>query len=326
MRKARKPTVFVSPDQIFNEVISRCAQSETPKRLWLWSAEFEVTPNENDVLVAVGELLGSHCRRETAKRCSLGHGEKYAAVEERAQLIEPECGTSWAYNIAHIAGDIWEHALRSDKQDLRATLQEIEHIKAKGKIRIVENEIGAVSTNSDNSMPPYETTAARHEAMQRMQRLETKAETLDQMISSGRVSIGFGSYELTRGRHNLKEAGYDTVEDWQQDWNAIRWFLMAKGTHDVSGGNSCLRVLPSERTEGEGVVEVALPKTLAHFDNRSGDGWFRLSAPVRWPQQGAWLEHVQHDEAINYSLKYSRRVSNSWFLSASWRSGTSAAC
>jgi IS605 OrfB family transposase len=130
----------------------------------------------------------------------------------------------------------------------------------------------------------------------------------------GRVRVVRGGRRLANTRHHLDQAGI-TEAQWQQRWQAARWFLSADGETGKRYGNETVRVTP------EGQVSIKLPVPLAHLAN-TAHGRYTLTSRVGFAHRGqAWRDRVEADLAVAYRIHHDPDRGR-WYLTASWQQPT----
>ena len=93
----------------------------------------------------------------------------------------------------------------------------------------------------EKKIPKIKSDHTRHQKNRRLSQLKETLCSLKEDEASGKVRICFGSRKLFRAQFNLKENGYSSHEEWEDDWQESRnnqLFLL--GSKDETGGNqSC---------------------------------------------------------------------------------------
>ncbi|MEU7819453.1 hypothetical protein [Catellatospora sp. NPDC049133] len=119
---------------------------------------------------------------------------------------------------------------------------------------------------------------------------------------------------MANTRHHLDQAGI-TEAQWQQRWQAARWFLSADGETGKRYGNETVRVTP------DGQVSIKLPVPLAHLAN-TAHGRYTLTSRVGFAHRGqAWRDRVEADLAVAYRIHHDPDRGR-WYLTASWQQPT----
>jgi hypothetical protein len=154
-----------------------------------------------EVLVAVGEYLGSLAGADLARRCAEGRLDaKGAAVSrrERKQALTSLCSSRWAGAITRTSDDAWglaERNLVADARSLRART---------GRTRA---RLGVAAGARRGKTRGYGTAAERFEKSRRLQGLQSRLASVRSDLEDGRVSICRGGKRLAATRQHLDQGG-----------------------------------------------------------------------------------------------------------------------
>jgi hypothetical protein len=263
-----------------------------------------------EVLVAVGEHLGSLAGEDLARRCSQRRLDaKGVAVSrrERKQDLTARCSSRWAGAITRTSEDAWclaERNLHAEGHSLRVRI---------GRIR---RRLAVAVGGRAGRVRGYASAAERFDKQRRLQSLQSRLAGVEADLQAGRMSICRGGRALAGTRHHLDAAGLDE-HAWRQRWEASRWFMTADGEADKSWGNETIRWHPEL-----GWLEVKLPASLAHLAN-AGHGRYRLSAPVGFSYRGDDVAAQAAAGAVRYDVSYHPGKAR-WYLDASWKSAAAS--
>jgi len=258
-----------------------------------------LSTTDGEVLLQVGEHLGSLAGGDLALGCRLGRGPDERTDRKRA--LTPACSSRWAGAITRTTNDQWTrayHNLQAERTSLRRA------------IRRLEQRVQAPVGSKAGRVRGYATPGERWAKQRRLQMLTARLTRVEARLAAGRVSVVRGGRRLLRLRHHL-EAAKLTESQWRQRWAAERLFLTADGEADKAWGNETIRWHPVQ-----GWLELKLPTPLAHLANRP-HGRYRLTCPVAFPYRGDEVAAQSASGAVRYdiSLDPDRRR---WYLDASW--------
>jgi hypothetical protein len=258
-----------------------------------------LSATDEDVLLQIGEYLGSLAGGDLAVRCRLGQGSDGRADRKRA--LTPAASSRWAGAITRTANDQWirgYHNLQEERTSLR---------RAIGRLR---QRVQAPVGGKAGRVRGYATPGERWAKQRRLQVLTTRLARVEARLATSRVSVVRGGRRLARARHHLEAAGL-TLEQWQQTWAAERLFICADGEADKAWGNETIRWHPVECW-----LEVKLPAQLAHLANRP-HGRYRLSCPVAFTYRGDEVAAQAASGAVRYDVTMEPNRWR-WYLAASW--------
>lgn len=257
-----------------------------------------VSGDDERVLRAVGEQLGTLAGSDLARRGSVGRLDAKARAvsrRERKRALTAESSSRWAGAITRTWEDAWQLGLRNlhaEAWSLRARIGRIR--------RRLAVPVGA----RRGKLRGYGSQAERFGKQRRLQVLEHRLVEVEARLQQARVSICRGGRHLARSRHHLTEAGL-TAAQWRARWAAARLFICADGESDKVWGNETLRWHPDEHW-----VEIKLPVPLVHLANRP-HGRYRLSVPVAFPYRGDEVAAQATTGAVRYDISFGT-AKNRW--------------
>src|ERR1700737_2905631 len=162
-----------------------------------------------EVLVAVGEHLGSLAGEDLARRCSQRRLDaKGVAVSrrERKQDLTARCSSRWAGAITRTSEDAWclaERNLHAEGHSLRVRI---------GRIR---RRLAVAVGGRAGRVRGYASSAERFDKQRRLQSLQSRLAGVEADLQAGRMSICRGGRALAGTRHHLDAAGLDE-HAWRQ--------------------------------------------------------------------------------------------------------------
>lgn len=255
--------------------------------------------DDERVLLAVGEHLGSLAGRDLAERCRLRRGGEERA--RRKRRLTTSSSSRWAGAITRTSGDQWTRGWKT-LHDQRANLRRA--------VRAIEARLATPVGGRAGGVRGYANGAERFEKRRRLERLRARLGEVEGRIASERVSVVRGGRRLAQARHQLEAAGLSEIE-WRARWCAHRRFLCADGEADKAWGNETIRVHPEE-----GWLEIKLPSPLAHMANRP-HGRYRLSVPVSFSYRSDEWAAQAATGAVRYDVSFAPERTR-WYLDASW--------
>jgi hypothetical protein len=255
---------------------------------------------DEEVLLQVGEYLGSLAGGDLAVRSRLGHGPDGRTGRKRA--LTAASSSRWAGAITRTANDQWTRGYKN-LQNERASLRRAIH-----RLR---QRVQAPVAGKAGRVRGYPTEAERWAKQRRLQTLSTQLARVETRLAAGRVSVVRGGRRMARARHHLDAAGL-TLEQWQQTWAAERLFICADGEADKAWGNETIRWHPVE-----GWLELKLPAPLVHLANRP-HGRYRLTCPVAFTYRGDEVAAQAASGAVRYDITLDP-AKHRWHLAASWK-------
>jgi hypothetical protein len=268
-----------------------------------------VSPCDEEVLSALGALLGSLMGRDLAKRCRQGRLDARQAAASRAsrkRAATAESSSRWAGAVTRSSEDAWQAGYRN----LGATAATL-----RARVRVIEGRLGvpagASPGRSRGRIRGYGSPQERFDKQRRLQALRARLQDVEARLASGRVSVCRGGRHLAQVRHHLQDAGL-SAGAWTRRWRAARLFICADGEADKAWGNETIRWHPDE-----GWLELKLPASLGQLANRP-HGRYRLSCPVTFSHRGDEVAAQAASGALRYDITF-QPDRNRWYLDASWR-------
>jgi hypothetical protein len=258
-----------------------------------------LSTTDEEVLLQVGEYLGSLAGGDLGVRCRLGGGPDERTDRKRA--LTRACSSRWAGAITRTTNDQWTrayHNLLAERTSLRRA------------IRRLEQRIQAPVGSKAGRVRGYATPGERWAKQRRLQILTARLARVQARLVVGRVSVVRGGRRLLRLRQHLGDASL-SEQQWRQRWTAERLFLAADGEADKPWSNETVRWHPVE-----GWLELKLPVRLVHLANRP-HGRYRLTCPVAFTYRGDEVAAQAASGAVRYDITPDpdRRR---WYLAASW--------
>ncbi len=265
--------------------------------------------DDDSVLRLVGDFLGSCYRQDLIARCKLGLDLKHAGRTERKRLLTAATSARWAGSITRRVDDQVALAVRCMKALLVRDRTEINRIEKRLRVPVGQGQ---------GRVRGYTSGGERFQKQRRLQMLKAREARTAADLEDGNVSVCVGGKKLARNRHYLHDCGL-TQQQWQQKWQAARWFLAADGETGKRYGNETIRVLPQESGHKHCKVRVRLPNTLAHLSNTSGRSpVYELEGTVTWHHRATeWYHRCLAGAAISYNFVFDPSK-QAWYLSASW--------
>jgi hypothetical protein len=265
-----------------------------------------VSPQDAEVLWAVGRHLGELAGRDLAARCAEGRldpKQQSASRTERKRALTAASSSRWAGAITRASEEAWQFADRNLKAE-RGALS--------SRVRKMEARLAVQAGARDGRVTGYATPAGRYCKSIRFKALTGRLARVDRLIDAGVVRVTRGTRKLLRARLNLEQAGL-TEGQWRRQWEAARLFLQADGETGKYAGNETLRWNP-----GEGWFEIRLPAPLAHLANRPHCR-YRLSCPVQFNHRGDEVAaRAATKTAVHYDISYDL-AKDRWHLDAAWK-------
>ena len=194
----------------------------------------------DSALSEYADLFGRIKRSLFAKHCS---GEKLASL--KTEFIAQYGIPARLFNSARVSleGNI------SSIKDLRPL--DIE--KLKRRISKAEKQIEKLLAEGELQQV--------HQRKRRLGKLNLQLASLKRDVSDGKIRICFGSKRLWKKQNNLEANGYQTHDDWREDWQSARSdevFLM--GSKDEKSG--CQLCVASVQDDGSLSLRLRLPNCL----------------------------------------------------------------
>jgi hypothetical protein len=264
-----------------------------------------VSPQDEEVLRAVGKHLGSLAGRDLAARCAEGRlspGQQSESRRERKRALTAESSSRWAGTITRTSEGAWQLAFRNLEAE-RATL--------KARVRKIGARVVVPAGEKRGRTAGYSAPAERYAKTIRLKALKARLARVERRIGAGAVPVARGGRRLMRARLNLAAAGL-TEDQWRERWDAARLFLTADGEADKRWGNETIRV-----NHDEGWLELKLPAPLAHLANRP-HGRHRLSCEARFEHRGDEVAAQAATGAVRYDISHDP-ARDRWYTDASWK-------
>ncbi|MBV7248143.1 transposase [Streptomyces sp. MW-W600-10] len=263
-----------------------------------------LTPEDDRVLRAVGELQGVLASRDLKVRCGQGleHGAGTWAVRKRE--LTKVSSSRIAGAITKAGNDQWALARRGQAALVRSLETGIRTVKHRLSL-----PIGMKGTK--RAAGGYRSKGEWFRKSRRLADLEARHAAAVADWRTGRVRVVRGGKRLLNTRHHLAKAGL-TEQRWRERWQAERWFLAADGESGKRFGNETIRVTP------EGRVSIKLPAPLAHLANAK-HGRYTLASTVAFAHRGTeWADRIQDNRAVAYRIHLDT-ARGRWYLTASWQ-------
>lgn len=225
MRQIKDPVVAAAPAGVRIRTRIRC------------------TAEEAQALTEMGTFLGSTYRGELVERIQLGRLDRTAHAVWRAERKRALTGVSssrWAGSITRAVEDQYQLGMRgvvAHAADLRTA---IDVLAQRCALRPGESApiVGDAEARSSRSRQRrgYRTPAERFARTRRLATLRGRLVAAENGCATGRPSIAVGGKRLWHNRNNL-DATDMSKEQWQERWDAARFFLTADGESGKPGGN-----------------------------------------------------------------------------------------
>ncbi|MEU5102789.1 IS200/IS605 family accessory protein TnpB-related protein [Streptomyces sp. NPDC021354] len=263
-----------------------------------------LTGQDEKVLRLVGGLLGSLASRDLKARCVAGldHGSDQWA--RRKQALTGQSSSRWAGRITKATHDQWALARRGQLAYIQTLEADVHTIAYRLSL-----PVGA--KGSKDSPGGYRSRREWFAKSRRLRLLEDRLDRARADREAGRVRVVRGGKKLLRNRHNLHAAQL-TEAQWQERWEAERWFLEADGESAKRYGNETIRVTP------DGEVSIRLPTPLAALAN-APHGRYVLACRVRFHHRGEqWADRITANRAVAYRIHFDVGRGR-WYLTCSWQ-------
>lgn len=258
-----------------------------------------VTPDEEQVLLAVGRYLGQLAGRDLSERCRRGTTD--AGRTDRKRALTAASSSRWAGTITRTSDDQWRTARRSLDREARWLRSAIARISARSA--------APCGAHGPAGIRGYATPAERYEKLRRLQILQARLREIERRSVAGKVSVCRGGRALARIRHNVDKAGI-SAGAWRDRWEAKRLFIVADGERDKRFGNETIRWDPKQMT-----LEIRLPTPLMGLANAPG-ARYRLER-VSFPHRCEEVAAQAASGAIRYDITFDSERRR-WYLDASW--------
>ena len=106
-----------------------------------------------------------------------------------------------------------------------------------------------------------------HQKRRRLASLKSRLAGLEADVAAGRVRLCFGSKQLWRKQHHLKQNGYTSHAEWLRDWQDARsdeFFVL--GSRDETGG--CQLCVATVADDGTLTLRLRMPDCLANLHGK----------------------------------------------------------
>ncbi|MFD5058128.1 IS200/IS605 family accessory protein TnpB-related protein [Streptomyces sp. NPDC058394] len=263
-----------------------------------------LTAQDERVLRAVGAHQGALASRDLKARCADGleHGAETWASRKRE--LTGVSSSRIAGAITKATHDQWALARRCQAAHIRKLDAGIKMLRHRLSLPFGE-------PGTKRAAGGYRSKSEWFRKSRRLAMLEARHTAAVAEWQAGRVRVVRGGKRLLNTRHHLTEARL-TEDEWQQRWEAERWFLAADGESGKRFGNETIRVTP------DGEVSIKLPVPLAHLAN-TRHGRYTLTSTVAFAHRGAeWADRIAANRAVAYRIHLDVERGR-WYLTASWQ-------
>ena len=263
-----------------------------------------LTTADEAVLRVVGAHLGRLAGHDLAWRCRLGRSDNQRTLRKRAATSQSS--SRWAGTITRTSNEQWQRGL-TNLVNYRIGLRPA--------VDSIRTRLAVPVGGKQGRVNGYATQAERYAKQRRLQHLEAELATVEDRLSSARVSVCRGGHRLAKLRHRLDHVDVELTEaDWQARWQAKRWFLTADGDATKHWGNETIRVHPEQQW-----MELRLPTPMADLSNTPGRACtYRLACPVTFHhRRDEWAVQAATGP-VRYDISY-EPSRNRWYLDASWQ-------
>jgi IS605 OrfB family transposase len=264
----------------------------------------QLTPADEKVLALVGAHLGSLASGDLKVRCAEGLEHSADTWAARKRALTPAASSRWAGSITKATHDQWALARRGQLAHIRSL---------EAGIRTIAHRLSLpIGARGSKTAPcGYRSKREWHAKSRRLHVLEDRLERECADREAGTVHVVRGGKRLARNRHHLPAAQL-TEAQWQQRWQAERWFLQADGESGKRYGNETIRV------SSDGEASIKLPAPLKGLAN-APHGRYVLACRVGFPHRGQeWADRVEANRAVAYRIHLDV-ARGRWYLTASWQ-------
>ncbi|MCY0935914.1 transposase [Streptomyces sp. H34-S4] len=262
-----------------------------------------LTAEDEKVLRLVGAHMGRLASVDLKARCDDALKHSTDTWAHRKRELTSVSSSRWAGSVTTSTHDQWGLSRRAQ----HAHLQSLD-----AGIRMLRHRL-SLPVGEKGSRGKPGGYRSRHEWFTKSRRLavlEDRCERVRAEREAGRVSVVRGGRKLLNTRHNPAAAQL-TDTQWQERWEAARWFLNADGESGKRYGNETIRVTP------DGEVSVKLPAPLTGLANAK-HGRYVLAAGLTFPHRGEeWRDRIEANRAVAYRIHLDT-ASGRWYLDASW--------
>ncbi|MFE2087598.1 IS200/IS605 family accessory protein TnpB-related protein [Streptomyces sp. NPDC059460] len=262
------------------------------------------TPQDEDVLRAVGEHQGALASRDLKARCADGLEHSADTWASRKRDLTPLSSSRIAGAITKATHDQWALARRCQAAHIQTLETGIRTVRHRLSLPIGE-------PGTKRAAGGYRSRSEWFHKSRRLAALEARHAAVVADRQAGRVRVVRGGKRLLNTRHHLTQARL-TEDQWRERWEAERWFIAADGESGKRFGNETIRVAP------DGEVSIRLPAPLAHLAN-AGHGRYVLTSRISFAHRGAeWADRITANRAVAYRIHLDTGRGR-WYLTASWQ-------
>ncbi|MFC9246541.1 IS200/IS605 family accessory protein TnpB-related protein [Streptomyces sp. NPDC057136] len=263
-----------------------------------------LTPQDEEVLRAVGAHQGALASRDLKARCADGLQHSAETWASRKRALTGVSSSRIAGAITKAAHDQWALARRCQTahiQQLEAGIKTLRH-----RLSLPIGEHG-----TKRAAGGYRSKSEWFRKSRRLAMLEHRHNAAVTDRQAGRVRVVRGGKRLLNTRHHLTRAQL-TEEQWRERWKAERWFIAADGESGKRFGNETIRVTDT------GEVSLKLPAPLAHLANAK-HGRYILTTRIGFAHRGVeWADRITANRAVAYRIHLDTNRGR-WYLTASWQ-------
>lgn len=176
----------------------------------------------------------------------------------------------------------------------------IESVKETTLLRIFE--IKERIARLKQKIPRIKKADVRHEKKRSLQKTIDILRKLEKDQKEGVISLCFGGKKLFNAQFHLKENGYESFDEWKEDWQEARSseFYCIGSKDETAGNQTCVLTLSPE---GEGSLHLRLPDALMEQFGK------HLVIPITFPahgRQGIYKALKSH-QALSYRFKKDKK-------------------
>ncbi|MFE7326784.1 IS200/IS605 family accessory protein TnpB-related protein [Streptomyces sp. NPDC057565] len=263
-----------------------------------------LTPQDEDVLRAVGEHQGRLASRDLKARCADGLEHSAQTWASRKRELTKESSSRIAGAITKATHDQWALARPCQAAHIQTLAAGIRTLRHRLSLPIGQK-------GTKRAAGGYRSKSEWFRKSRRLAMLEDRHTTAVAEWQAGRVRVVRGGKRLLNTRHHLAQARL-TEGQWRERWEAERWFIAADGESGKRFGNETIRVTP------DGEVSIKLPVPLAHLAN-AGHGRYTLTTRIAFAHRGAeWADRIAANRAVAYRIHLDTQRGR-WYLTASWQ-------
>ncbi|MGW3661167.1 IS200/IS605 family accessory protein TnpB-related protein, partial [Streptomyces sp. NPDC005151] len=263
-----------------------------------------LTPQDEEVLRAVGEHQGALASRDLKARCADGLEHGADAWAARKRELTGVSSSRIAGAITKATHDQWALARRCQAAHIQTLETGIRTLRHRLSLPIGE-------PGTKRAAGGYHSKGEWFYKSRRLAALEARHAAVVADRQAGRVRVVWGGKRLLNTRHHLTQARL-TEDQWRERWDAERWFIAADGESGKRFGNETIRVTP------DGEVSIKLPVPLAHLAN-TRHGRYTLTSRIAFAHRGTeWADRIEANRAVAYRIHLDTER-GCWYLTASWQ-------